>query len=85
MKRKGIEMFNFGEVLTIKQDLKAFEARHPKASEFFNDVKAKTPVEGQEIAIAVRYPDGTEYKAGIKVTAEDLVLLNKLISLSKNI
>ena len=34
--------------------------------------------EGQEIAVAIRYPDGSEFKTGIRVRAEDLALLEML-------
>ena len=51
---------------------------HPKLPPFIQGVSSKGAVEGMEIAVAVRYPDGAEYKAGIRVTASDLEQLEKL-------
>lgn len=56
---------------------------HPKLPPFIQGVSSKGAVEGMEIAVAVRYPDGAEYKAGIRVTASDLEQLEKLKKLSK--
>lgn len=55
-----------------------FMRNHPKMESFINNVQAKGFCENQEIAVAVRYPDGTEYKTGIRVTQSDLDLLNAL-------
>ncbi|MCQ2545481.1 MAG: hypothetical protein MJ144_03510 [Clostridia bacterium] len=74
-------MFNFQMLATAKQSRDKFMANHPKVQPFLDDVNAKGFCEGQEIAIAVRYPDGTEYKTGIMVTSEDLDMLNMLKSL----
>lgn len=65
----------------LKDAWSKFSATHPRVPGFINDVKNKGFIEGQEIAIAIRYPDGTEYKTGIKVRAEDLALLDILKSL----
>lgn len=56
---------------------------HPKLPPFIQGVSRKGAVEGMEIAVAVRYPDGEEYKAGIRVTASDLEQLEKLRKLQK--
>ena len=50
---------------------------------FIDDVNSKGFCADQEIAVAVRYPDGTEYKTGIRVTESDLQLLNMLKGLTK--
>ena len=76
-------MFNFQMLATAKQAKEKFMANHPKLEPFMDNVNAKGFCPGQEIAIAVRYPDGTEYKTGIKVTESDLQLLNMLKELAK--
>ena len=55
-----------------------FSQNHPKVPAFLDNVKNRGFEEGQEIAIAVRYPDGTEYKTGIRVQNADLDLLKIL-------
>lgn len=65
----------------LKDAWHKFSETHPKVPRFIKDIKKKGFCEDQEIAIAVRYPDGTEYKAGIKVRAEDLELLEMLKNL----
>lgn len=70
-------------LMAAKQAKAKFMANHPKVESFINDVNNKGFCEGQEIAVAVRYPDGTEYKTGIRVTESDLQLLNMLKGLAK--
>ena len=55
-----------------------FMENHPQVQTFLDDVNRREPEVGQEVAIAVRYPDGTEYKTGVRVTEGDLDLLNTL-------
>ncbi len=66
---------DFGAMLKLRGAWQHFNENHPKAVEFGNEVGSKGFCEGQEIAVAVRYPDGTEYKTGIRVQASDLELL----------
>lgn len=75
-------MMDFNALFKIKQMWGTFCANHPKVPGFIAGVKASGFCEGQEIAIAIRYPDGTEYKTGIRVQASDLELLNALKSMS---
>lgn len=72
----GIQM-----LMKAKEAKATFMANHPKLEGFMDDVSSKGFCENQEIAIAVRYPDGTEYKTGIRVTESDLQLLNMLKNL----
>ena len=67
----------------VKEAWAKFTATHPKVPAFLNSVKQKGFEEGQEIAIAVRYPDGTEFKTGIRVQKSDLELLELAKSLKK--
>lgn len=66
---------NIGSIFAIKQAKGKFFNNHPKAEKFVDDVKAKGFCEDMEIAVAVRYPDGTELKTGIKVKDSDMQML----------
>ena len=59
-----------------KEGWNKFTQNHPKIPVFLKDLRRKGFEEGQEIAIAVRYPDGTEFKTGIRVQQSDLELLD---------
>ncbi|MBP3815585.1 MAG: hypothetical protein J6H21_01815 [Firmicutes bacterium] len=67
---------DIGAMFKIKDAWGKFTANHPRIPGFLDSIKDKGFVEGQEIAIAVRYPDGTEFKTGIKVQKTDLDLLD---------
>ena len=58
--------------LKLKQVWKTLAYNHPKVPPFIKNIKEKGIKERMEIAVAVRYPDGTEYKAGIRMTQEDV-------------
>lgn len=62
----------------LKDAWNKFSKTHPKMPAFIDQVKNKGFCEGQEIAVAVRYPDGTEVKTGIVVRKDDLALLDML-------
>ena len=79
----GRTMFNFQMLMAAKQAKEKFMNNHPKVETFIDDVNSKGFCADQEIAVAVRYPDGTEYKTGIRVTESDLQLLNMLKGLTK--
>ena len=55
-----------------------FQENHPKVPAFVKTIQEKPVVPGMEIAIAVRYPDGTEAKAGVRVQESDIELLEAL-------
>ena len=65
---------NIQALLGIKQNLGIFRSNHPKLASSAREVLNKGFCEGQEIAIAVRYPDGTVIKSGITLQASDLPL-----------
>lgn len=67
---------DIGAMFKAKDAWAKFTANHPKVPGFIDSVRSKGFVEGQEIAIAVRYPDGTEFKTGIRVQKSDLDLLD---------
>ena len=69
---------NFESMFKAKQMWGDFKRNHPKVPVFIDAVQSRGYCEGMEIAVAVRYPDGEEHKAGIRVTEEDLEMLNML-------
>lgn len=74
-------MMDIGKIMKVKQYWNTFCGNHTKVPAFINAIKAKGFTEGQEIAIAIRYPDGEEYKTGIRVQNSDLELLDFLKTL----
>ena len=72
-----------GEKWKMMQIFEAICRNHPKLPPFIQGVGQKGVCEGMEIAVAVRYPDGAEYKAGIRVTEDDLVQYEKLKKMKK--
>ncbi len=75
-------MIDFGSVLKIKKNWSTFCGNHPRVEEFIGNIGNKGFCEGQEIAVAVRYPDGTEFKTGIRLQESDLEFLELLRSLT---
>jgi len=69
-------------LLRVKQIWETFCSNHPKFPGFAQAVKDKGITEGTEILISVTYPDGVNMKAGIKVRASDLDLVNLITSIS---
>ena len=72
---------NIQSLLSLKQHLGVFKANHPKLAQSGQEVLNKGFCEGQEIAIAVRYPDGTVIKSGITLQKSDLPLFDTLKSI----
>ena len=72
------------DMMAMRGALVGFASRHPKAATFVNDIRAAGTVPGQEIAVAVRYPDGREFKAGIRLTQEGIEMLETLKSMQKD-
>lgn len=77
-------MFDLSALGKIKNGWSGFKFRHPKIENFLNDLKHKSVVEGQEIAIAIRYPDGTEVKTGIRLQKEDIEFVESIKKLGNS-
>ena len=71
-------MLNFQSLLTFNSAKSKFLANHPNVEPFIDELNSRDPEVGQEVAIAVRYPDGTEYKTGIRITEDDMQMLSML-------
>ena len=56
---------------------------HPKVPLFLANVRQKGFCEGMEIAVAIRYPDGSENKTGIRLKPCDVELLTQMIRRGK--
>ena len=69
---------DFKAVFKLKQAWETFTRNHPKVAPFIEGVQGKGAAEGMEIAVAVRYPDGTEFKTGVRMTASDMEILREL-------
>lgn len=78
-------MFDFTAIGKIKNGWNGFIFRHPKTNEFINQLKTKNVVPGQEIAIAIRYPDGTELKTGIRLKEEDIDFVETVKKLADSV
>ena len=75
-------MLNIQSLMMLNQAKSRFMENHPQVQPFLDNVNSREPEVGQEVAIAVRYPDGTEYKTGVRITEGDLELLYSLRELA---
>jgi len=69
---------DIGLLLKGKKAWEKFTAAHPQFPAFLNDVKKHGVPEGTMVDIRLRYPDGTELKAGLCVKQSDLELIQML-------
>ncbi len=74
---------DINSLLQLRGMWKSFCANHPKFPDFLRAVKERGAVEGQEIAFTVTYPDGKTLKAGIRLKASDVELVNGVLSILK--
>ncbi len=74
---------DINSLLQLRGMWKSFCANHPKFPDFMRAVKERGAVEGQEIAFTVTYPDGNTLKAGIRLKASDVELVNSVLSILK--
>ena len=69
---------DFNSLLMMKQAWGTFRNNHPKFPEFLRTVKKRGISEGTEVLISVTYPDGQNFKAGLKLKQSDIELLESL-------
>ena len=72
---------NLESMFRAREAWKVFKTNHPKVPAFIDAVQDRGYCEGMEIAVAVRYPDGEQHKAGIRVTKTDMEMLEMLRTL----
>lgn len=77
-------MSKIGDTMKVQKALGTVFMNHQKLPGFINDVKNKGMCEGMEIAVAIRYPDGTEHKTGIRVKQSDIDALSELKGMNPN-
>lgn len=72
--------FNPMMLMKLKTKLEGFNARHPKFKMFFADAFGKM-AQDDVLEIKVKKPDGREIRTNIRVTGEDVELLQDLASM----
>ena len=72
---------DISSLLKLKSAWSTFTANHPRFPDFLRDVKNRGVSVGTEVTITVSYPDGERLKAGLKLTENDLELLQTLYKL----
>ena len=71
-------MFNPKKIMEMKALKDQFEQRHPKFFPFLQAVSQNGICEGSIIEINVTCPDGRNYCSNLRVTKEDLEMLQQL-------
>ena len=71
---------DIGSLMKLRQMWSSFTRNHPKFPDFLRDVKNKGLSEGTELTFIVSYPDGQSMRAGLRLKASDIELLNELLS-----
>lgn len=66
------------KAMALKAEFSKFQNRHPKVLPFFNAVYSNALRENTVIEMHVSTEDGKQYSSNIKVTAEDIRLLQEL-------
>ncbi len=71
---------NIGMLMQLKTELEGFQSRHPKFPLFLKAACDRGVTEGAVIEISVKTPDGQVLDSNLKLTAEDVDLIRKLLS-----
>ena len=71
------------KLLQIKGAWEQFQARHPKFSAFLNAASGLSLEEGTIIDVTITSPDGRQIGTNLKLTAEDIQLLQERKDLKK--
>ena len=66
------------KLLQMQEAFSRFKNNHPKFPLFLNAVMKECIKEGTVIEITVTTPDGKSYNSNLKVTTDDLDLINSL-------
>ena len=69
-------------LLALKSSFEKFERNHPKFIQFAQHMMQQGIHEGTVLECKVITPEGKEIQANLKITQDDLELLNKLKELS---
>ncbi len=77
-------MMNPMALLSIKSAIDKFQNNHPRFVQFIKAMADSGLQEGTILECKVITPEGKELQTNIKITQDDLELIDKLIELSKN-
>lgn len=77
-------MMNPMALLSMKSALDKFQNNHPKFVQFVKAMAGSGIQEGTILECKVITPEGKELQTNLKITQEDLELIEKLKELSKN-
>ena len=72
---------NPAALLRLKADVKAFEAAHPKFTAFLHYAAEHSLQEGNVLEVTVRQPDGKEVRSNLRLSEDDVRMLNDLLEL----
>lgn len=70
------------QLMGLKKDLDNFKNNHPKFVQFVQAIAQSGVQEGTVLECKVISPEGQEIQANIKITREDLELIQKLKNMS---
>lgn len=71
-------------LLSMKAALEKFQGNHPKFMQFLNIMMQTGLQEGTVLECTVTTPEGKEIQANIKITQDDLELIEELKKLKNN-
>ena len=66
------------KLLQIRASWEQFKARHPKFPYFLNAVSKGAVTEGTLIEMTIPTADGKQYSSNLKLTSEDMQLVNDM-------
>ncbi len=72
------------ELLHLKERLTTFENEHPRFIAYLDMLKHHAIQEGAVLEMKVTTPDGKDYVANIRMTANDVETLRLLTGLNRN-
>lgn len=72
------------QLLGLKKDFDKFKSNHPRFFQFVTAVAQAGLKEGTILECKVVTPEGREMQTNIKITVDDLELLQKLKEMSQN-
>lgn len=75
--------FGIGDALKVKGAWDKFTRNHPKFPMFLSAVKAKGVPSDTVLGLTVEYPSGEKLATNIKITEQDLELMQELGKLGK--
>lgn len=74
---------DFKMLLKLKGLWDRFTKNHPKFPNFIKEFRKRGIKEGSIIDLKITYPDNVEVEANIKVTSDDLAIIEELKSIKK--